>query len=81
MVRSLDDIAPWDTQAECQAFVDRVRPEFEETAIFDVHKDDEGTWDIAMFDSDTPIGTRFGCIAENTELTSRKHGRRFCGAS
>jgi hypothetical protein len=43
----ISEIAPWDTEAECQAFVDRVRPKFVETAIFEVYQDDEGTWDIS----------------------------------
>jgi hypothetical protein len=28
-----------------------VRSKFEETAIFEAHQDDEGKWDIRMFDS------------------------------
>ena len=47
----IDNIAPWETEAECRAFVDRVRPKFEETAIFDVYEKDDGKWDVAMFDS------------------------------
>ena len=43
--------SPWQTETECQAFVDRVRPKFEETAIFEVYQDDDGTWEMAMFDS------------------------------
>ncbi len=47
----ISDVAPWETEADCQAFVDRVRPKFEETAIFEIYQDDEGTWDMAMFGS------------------------------
>ncbi len=47
----INEISPWETEVECRAFLDRVRPTFEETAIFEVYEDEEGKWDIAMFDS------------------------------
>ena len=47
----INNIAPWETEAECQAFVDRVRPKFEQTATFDVYQKDDGKWDVALFDS------------------------------
>lgn len=47
----ISQVAPWKTEAECRAFVDRVRPKFEETAIFEVYLDDDGKWDVGMFDS------------------------------
>lgn len=40
----------WSSESECSAFVDRVRPKFEKTAIFEVYQDHQG-WQIAMFDS------------------------------
>jgi hypothetical protein len=44
-------MSPWETETECQTFLDRVRHKFEKTAIFEVYEDDEGKWDLAMFDS------------------------------
>jgi hypothetical protein len=73
----IGNIAPWETEAECQAFVDRVRPKFEETAIFEVFQDDEGTWDIAP---DMSTGTRSGCIA-GKDLNTKMRGGLSTGAS
>ena len=61
----ISQVAPWKTEAECRAFVDRVRPKFEETAIFEVYLDDDGKWDVGMLIPDTLIGIGSGCIAAN----------------
>ena len=78
----INKIAPWQTEVECQAFVDRVRTKFEETSIFEVYQDDDGTWDVAMFDSRyAHWRDDLARIAAITELSSRKHERRSCAAS
>jgi hypothetical protein len=47
----ITELAPGQTEAECRAFLDRVRPKFAETSIFEVYRDGEGKWDIKIFDS------------------------------
>jgi hypothetical protein len=40
----------WESEAECRAYVDRVRPKFEKETIFEIYQDEEG-WQIKLFDS------------------------------
>ena len=47
----INQLSPWRSEAECRAFLDRVRPKFENAAIFEGFEGKQG-WEIEMVDSE-----------------------------
>jgi hypothetical protein len=68
LVEAKADTRPGRPKAECR--VDRVRPKFAETSIFEVYRDGEGKWDLKIFDS------RFSHW-HTIWLHCREHGSEF----
>jgi hypothetical protein len=74
-------IAPWKTEAECQAFWTVSAQSSKQRRSWRSSRTTRARGMSQCLTPDTLIGRRSGCIAANTELSSRKHERCSCGAN